>query len=384
MQMEFTEDQAQFREVVSRFLQDKSTPLDVRSLMASESGYDKEVWRQLCEEVGLAGTHIPEVFGGFGFGPVELGIAAEEMGKHLYCGPFFSSSVMAGYALINAADNASKEKLLPGIAIGTTLAALVLDSLNTPESVGRDLLAESNVVNGTAGLVLDAHIADLLIVIARTETGLGLFSIPAESEGVTIELLETIDQTRKVSRVRFDNAKAECIGEVDRQSLNLIWDHICVALAHEMIGGAQHLLETTIDYTKLRYQFGRPIGSFQGLKHRCADLLMEVEIAKAATHHAARCLATGDGEPYAASMAKALAADTYMNAAKEAIQLRGGIGFTWEEDTQLWFKRAKSSEVLMGTPNIHRERMISLMEEPSANKEPSAERQPSADAEKTT
>ena len=193
-----------------------------------------------------------------------------------------------------------------------------------------------------------------------------LSSLPApKPEGVSVDLLETIDQTRKVSRVSFKNATVERIGHVNSESLDRTWDHICVVLAHEMIGGAQHLLETTIDYTKLRYQFGRPIGSFQGLKHRCADLLMEVEIAKAATHHAARCLDAGEGEAYAASMAKALAADTYMKAAREAIQLRGGIGFTWEEDTQLWFKRAKSSEVLMGTPAIHRERMISMMEQQS-------------------
>ncbi len=369
MQMEFTEDQEQFREVVSRFLQDKSTPIEVRKQMASDTGYDRSVWHQLCEEVGLAGTHIPEAFGGFGFGPIELGVVAEEMGKHLYCGPFFSSSVMAGYALLCSADNSSKEKLLPGIAVGTTLAALVLDSLNSPDAIGRSLSVENNLLSGSAGLVLDAHIADLLVVIARSETGLSLYSTPSDTEGVSIELLETIDQTRKVSNISFESTPVDKIGEVDNESLNQMWDHICVALAHEMIGGAQHLLETTIDYTKMRYQFGRPIGSFQGLKHRCADLLMEVEIAKAATHHAARCLDSGEGEPYAASMAKALAADTYMKAAREAIQLRGGIGFTWEEDTQLWFKRAKSSEVLMGTPTIHRERMISIMEEPSASQE---------------
>ena len=153
-------------------------------------------------------------------------------------------------------------------------------------------------------------------------------------------------------------------------ALNLLWDHICVALAHEMIGGAQHLFETTIEYTKMRYQFGRPIGSFQGLKHRCADLLMELEFAKAATHHAAFCLAADTDDPaaesYAASMAKALAADVYLKAAKEAIQMRGGIGFTWEEDTHLWFKRAKSSEVFMGTPAMHRERMMVQLEEETA------------------
>ena len=134
-----------------------------------------------------------------------------------------------------------------------------------------------------------------------------------------------------------------------------------------MIGGARHLLESTVEYTKIRYQFGRPIGAFQGLKHRCADLLMEVEFARAATHHAAMCLAADAGdpevEPYAGSMAKAMASDTYMKAAKEAVQMRGGIGFTWEEDTHLWYKRAKSSEVFMGTPGMHRERMMQIIEE---------------------
>ena len=269
---------------------------------------------------------------------------------------------MSGYALLNAATDSNKAKLLPGIALGTTIATLVLDSLNTPKDVGRQLNVQNDQLTGTAGLVVDAHIADLLIVVAKSDQGLGLYSVTPQTSGISISPLQTIDQTRKLSKVCFDTVTVEKIGDVSEHSLNKIWDYICVALAHEMIGGAQHLLETTIDYTKFRYQFGRPIGSFQGLKHRCADLLMEVEIAKAATHHAARCLDSGEGEPYAASMAKALAADTYMKAAKEAIQLRGGIGFTWEEDTQLYYKRAKSSEVFMGTPNIHRERMISIME----------------------
>jgi len=362
MQTEFTEDQDQFREIVSRFLQDKSQPIEVRRLLETESGFDPEVWRQLCEEVGLAGTHIPEAFGGFGFGPVELGIAAEEMGRHLYCGPFFSSSVMAANALLNCATDNHKAKILPGVALGTTLATLVLDSLNSPAQIGKTLQVDQGLLRGHAGLVLDAHIADLMIVIANSTDGLGLYAVAAGSLGITIEPLQTLDPTRKISRVKFDEVSVEVIGAVTDETLNKTWDSICVALAHEMIGGAQHLLETTIEYTKLRYQFGRPIGSFQALKHRCADLLMEVEIAKAATHHAARCLAAGEGEPYAASMAKALASDTYMKAAKEAIQLRGGIGFTWEEDTQLWYKRAKSSEVFMGAPNLHRERMISMME----------------------
>ncbi len=362
MQATFSEDQETFRETVVRFLQDKSRPADVRRLMATEAGYDEAVWQQLCSEVGLAATHFPEEYGGFGFGVVELGIVAEAMGRYLYCGPFFASSVMAGYALLLAADEAARERLIPEIAAGTRIATLVLDDLNLPDQVGASLTAGPEGLTGTAPLVLDGGNANLLIVIASDDSGLGLFAVDAEAAGVQIDPVQALDPTRKLAGVRFEAAAAERIGSVSTDALEQIWNHICVALAHEMIGGAEHLLETTIDYTKVRYQFGRPIGSFQGLKHRCADLLLEVECAKAATHHAAFCLAAGEGEPYAASMAKAMAADAYLLAAKEAIQMRGGIGFTWEEDTHLWFKRAKSSEVFMGTPAIHRERMMAQME----------------------
>lgn len=348
--------------MVSRFLQEKSPPSAVRQLMDNDTGYDADVWRQLCAEVGLAGTHIPEAYGGFGFGPIELGIAAEEMGRYLYCGPFFASTVMAAYALLHNAGEAAKSELLPGIADGSSLATLVLDNLNAPELVGQAIAAHEGRLSGSAPLVLDAQVASRLLVMARQGDGLGLFSLPADTPGVTIQAVQALDPTRKLARIEFAEAAAEQIGEVTAASLDATWDHICVALSHEMIGGAQHLLESTIEYTKIRYQFGRPIGSFQGLKHRCADLLMEVELAKAATHHAARCLAAGEGEPYVASMVKAMAADTYMKAAKEAIQMRGGIGFTWEEDTHLWYKRAKSSEVFMGTPNLHRERMMTVIE----------------------
>ncbi len=363
MQIEYTEDQEQFREVVSRFLQAKSTPIDVRRLMASNEGYDQAVWQQLCGEVGLAGTHIPEEYGGFGFGPIELGIVSEEMGRHLYCGPFFASSVMAGYALLNGATEAIKSAILPDIASGDRIATLVLDNLNNPEKVGSVLKAnDEHVVSGTAPIVVDAHIADLLIVAASTSDGLGLYLVNADADGISIKPEEALDPTRKISRVSFDGVSSERIGGLNEESLNLTWDQICNALAHEMIGGAQHLFESTVEYTKVRVQFGRPIGSFQALKHRCADLLMELEFAKAATHHAAFCLATSEGEPFAASMAKAMASDTYMEAARAGVQLRGGIGFTWEEDTHLWYKRAKSSEVFMGSAHMHRERMMKMIE----------------------
>ena len=363
MQIVYTEEQEQLREVVSRFLQAKSTAVDVRRLMASTEGYDPAVWQQLCQEVGLAGTHIPEEYGGVGFGPVELGIVSEEMGRHLYCGPFFASSVMAGYALLNGATETHKTAILPGIASGDQIATLVLDNLNYPEKVGAALKAnEKHVVSGVVPIVVDAHIADVLIVAASTVDGLGLYLVKADAEGLTITPQEALDPTRKLSRVSFNGVQAERIGWLTEDRLNRTWDEICSVLAHEMIGGAQYLFESTLEYTKVRVQFGRPIGSFQALKHRCADLLMELEFAKAAIHHAAFCLAASDGEPYAASMAKAMASDTYMEAARAGVQLRGGIGFTWEEDTHLWYKRAKSSEVFMGSAHMHRERMMTMIE----------------------
>lgn len=370
MQTIYTEDQEQFREVVSRFLQAKSTAVDVRRLMASSEGYDSAVWQQLCGEVGLAGTHIPEEYGGGGFGPVELGIVSEEMGRHLYCGPFFASSVMAGYAVLNGATEAFKSTILPDIASGAKIATLVLDNLNNPEEVGAALKAtKEHVVSGIAPVVVDAHIADWLIVVASTPDGLGLYLVNAGSEGLSIAPQEALDPTRKLSRVSLSEVSAERIGWLTDKLLNRTWDQICSVLAHEMIGGAQHLFESTVEYTKVRVQFGRPIGSFQALKHRCADLLMELEFAKAAIHHAAFCLAVGEGEgegePYAASMAKAMASDTYMETARAGIQLRGGIGFTWEEDTHLWYKRAKSSEVFMGSAHMHRERMMTMIERTS-------------------
>ena len=363
MQTEFSPEQLLLRDIVSRALRDKSAPTAVRELMASNLGYDPAVWQELCGDVGLAGIHIPEACGGAGCGAIELGIVAEEMGRRLFCGPFLASAVMAGSALLEAADETEQAALLPGIASGSTIATLVLDDLNSPSRVGRSIRAvEDRKLSGTAAMVVDAHVADLLVVVAGAASDRRLYAVERGAPGIEIESLEVVDATRKLSRVVLNDTPSREIGVVSGAALDRIWDRICSALAHEMIGGAQHLFESTVAYTKERFQFGRPIGSFQALKHRCADLLMEIELARAVTYHSARCLDAGEGEPYAASMAKAAAADTYMSAARAAIQLRGGIGFTWENDTHLWFKRAKSSEVLLGTPSIHRERMMSLLE----------------------
>ena len=363
MQTEFSKEQDLLRDVVARALRDKSPATAVREQMATDRGYDPNVWQELCGDAGLAGVHVPEVCGGAGGGAVELGIVAEEMGRTLFCGPWFASAAMAGTALLEAANEPDRQALLPGIADGSTIATLVLDDLNGPAGVGGSIrAAEDGKLSGTAGMAVDAHVADLLLVTASGAGGLGLHAVEGGAPGLTVESLQVVDPTRKLSRVVFTEVPARRVGDVTAGALDRIWDRICSALAHEMIGGAQHLFETTVNYTKERFQFGRPIGSFQALKHRCADLLLEIEIARALTHHSARCLDAGEGEPYAASMAKAAAADAYMSAARAGIQLRGGIGFTWENDTHLWFKRAKGSEVLFGTPAIHRERMMTMLE----------------------
>ncbi len=363
MQLELTEDQKNFRDVVSRFMSDKSDPTEVRRLMETADGFDAQVWQQMCQEVGLAGTHIPEQFGGFGFGPVELGIVAEEMGRTLFCSPFFASAVMAGYALLALDNETIKESLLPGIADGSTIATLVLDNLNDPSEAGSKIQAEGEALSGSAGIVLDAGNADMLLVLVRQGNATSLYNVNNDAAGLTVTPLQSLDSTRKLFRVQFDATPAQHLGELSARNLQTLWDQMSVALAHEMIGGAQVLMDSTVDYTKIRYQFGRPIGSFQGLKHRCADQLMELELAKAAVTYASQALATGEGDPYASSMAKAMASDAYINTAKMAIQLRGGIGFTWEDDTHLWFKRAKSSEVFLGSPVVHRERMMQIIEE---------------------
>lgn len=364
MQTEFSDDQQQFRQVVGRFLDDKSTTADVRRLIESESGYDHAVWQQLSQELGLAGLHIPQAYGGLGFGAVELGIVAEEMGRTLFCGPYLASSVMAGYALLAGATQNAKSELLPGLAAGETIATLVLDSLDSPSEVGSRIAAGSDhLLSGQAPIVVDGQTADLLIVIASHDGERALYVLPAKSPGVRVTPRQSLDPTRRIAAIEFDRAQAQCIGAMTDGALLRLWDDIVTALAHEMMGGARQLFESTVDYTQVRVQFGRPIGSFQALKHRCADLLMELEFAKAATHHAAFCAAADEGEPWAASMAKAMASDVYMEAGRAAVQLRGGIGFTWEEDTHLWFKRAKSSEVLMGGAHLHRERVVALMEE---------------------
>jgi alkylation response protein AidB-like acyl-CoA dehydrogenase len=375
VQFAFTDEQEEFRSAIRRFLNDKSPTTEVRRLMATAEGYDPAVWRQLSDELALPGIHIPEQYGGAGFGMVELCIVTEELGRALLCAPYFSTAVLAANAILNAATEAQKASLLPDLASGARRATLAITEFNgqwDPHSIELVATPAANGyrLDGAKSYVVDGHLADLLVVTARLPgtagiDGLALFTLDANTSGIERHLLESMDPTRKLARIDFRGAPAQLLGNLGdgARALARTLDQAAIALANEMVGGAQKLLDSAVDYARVRVQFGRTIGSFQAIKHRLADLLLEVELAKSAAYYAAQAAATDDPEwPALACLAKATASETYLRAAVECIQFHGGIGFTWDNDTHLWFKRAKSSEVFLGQPSYHRELLMQRWE----------------------
>lgn len=371
MNFSFTEEQDAFREVLKRFLDSKSPTTEVRRLMETETGWDEAVWTQICEELGLPGIAIPEVYGGQGFGFVELGIVLEEMGRNLLCAPFFSSAVLAANAILNVGSESDKQALLPGIATGTARATLALveaDGKWGSEGVALTATATADgyALNGTKTLVVDGCSATCIVVVGRLagtsgEDGITFFVVEPDADGLERDGLQVIDPTRKLAKLTFDNVTAKVLGEPGQGAgaLELTLRQACVALANESVGGAQQLFDSAIEYVRMRMQFGRAIGSFQAIKHKCADMLLELELAKSAAYYAAEALSEeGDDSPAVASLAKASACDAYMAMARDTIQLHGGIGFTWENDTHLWYKRAKSSQVFLGDGAHHRELLM--------------------------
>ena len=368
MRFSFSDEQEELRRTVRRFLEEKSPVAEVRRLMETSDGYDRAVWKQLSEELGLPAVHIPKEYGGQGFTFAELGIVLEEMGRSLLCAPYFASVALAANAILNAATETRKKDLLPAIASGETIATLAFaEPSGRWDAAGVELTAtragRTFRLDGAKTYVLDGHTADLIAVVARSpgssgNDGISFFTVSGEASGLERRALATVDATRKQARLEFSGVRAELLGELDAgaPALSKTLDQAAVALANEMVGGAQKVLEMAVDYAKLRVQFGRPIGSFQAIKHKCADMLLEIELSKSAAYYAAAAAAEGDEElPALAALAKALCSDTYRRATAENIQIHGGIGFTWEHDAHLYFKRAKSSEVFLGDPSYHRE-----------------------------
>jgi alkylation response protein AidB-like acyl-CoA dehydrogenase len=359
----FSEEQDELRRAVHRFLTEKSPETEVRRLMDTEDGYDPAVWSQMADQLGLQSLIVPEEFGGSGFTYVELIVVLEEMGAALLCAPYFSTVALAQNALLNSGDDKAKAAYLPGLASGETIGALAITEDNGRWDFEGITLAASQAggewkLNGHKSFVIDGHSAGLLVVAARTPKGVTLFAVPGDAAGLTKTSLMTMDQTRKQARIEFADTPATLIGEEGgaEPGLAKTLDLAAIALAAEQVGGAQHVLDMSVEYAKTRIQFGRPIGSFQAIKHKCADMLLEVESAKSAAYYAGWAAAEDSDEvPVVASLAKSYCSEAYFHAAADNIQIHGGIGFTWEHPAHLYFKRAKSSELLFGDPTYHRE-----------------------------
>lgn len=363
MNFAFSEEQEELRKSVRRFLDDKSPESEVRRLMETTEGYDPAVWSQMAQQLGLQGLAIPEEYGGSGYTYVELIVVLEEMGRSLLCAPYFSTVALAANALLASGDDAAKKEYLPGIASGETIATLALtEDSGRWDEAGITLAATRSTdgwtLDGTKMFVIDGHNANLIVVAARTGAGVGLFAVDGGAAGLTRTPLATMDQTRKQARLEFAATPARLIGADGSgwAALSKTLDLAAVALAAEQVGGAQKVLDMSVEYAKVRIQFGRPIGSFQAIKHKCADMLLEVESAKSAAYYAGWAAAEDSEElPTVACLAKAYCSDAYFHAAAENIQIHGGIGFTWEHPAHLYFKRAKSSELYLGDPTYHRE-----------------------------
>jgi alkylation response protein AidB-like acyl-CoA dehydrogenase len=359
----FSAEQDELRKSVRKFLEDKSPETEVRRLMESVDGYDPAVWTQLCEQLGLAGLAIPEKYGGSGFGYVELIVVFEEMGRALLCAPYFSTVALAANLLMAVDDESAKVDYLPSLASGDKIGTVALaETTGRWDEAGVTTTATQSasgwLLNGEKSFVTDGHVADVVFVAARTNAGVSIFAVDKGATGFVASALATLDQTRKQAKLTFAQTPARLIGEEGTgwPALSKMLDLAAVALAAEQVGGAQQILDVTVQYAKDREQFGQPIGSFQVIKHKCADMLLEVESARSAAYYAGWVAADDDDDlPIAASLAKSYCSEAYFHAAAESIQIHGGIGFTWEHPVHLYFKRAKSSELLFGDGSYHRE-----------------------------
>ena len=377
MDFGFSQEQEMLRATARKFFENESPSAFIRKMMDDPAGTTPELWQKLAEQ-GWLGLIYPEAYGGVGLGFVDLTVLMEEMGRVVFPGPYFSTVLLGGLAVLEAGSERQKKEWLPRISAGeakVTLASTEPSARWDAEGITLSARAAGKgaVLSGTKLFVHDAHTADALVVAARTaagrnpEEGVSLFLVQRSAPGVGVKLLPTMDQTRKLCEATFKDVAVEAdalLGERDRgwSPLLRVIDRATVALCAEMCGGAQKVLEMSTEYAKIRVAFGKPIGSYQGIKHKLADMLVEVENAKSITYYAAWAVDEGVEEaPLAVAMAKAYVSDAYRKVAAAGIQIHGGIGFTWEHDMQLYFKRAKGSEFAFGDATHHRERVAQLI-----------------------
>ena len=377
MDFGFSQEQEMLRATARKFLENECTSTFVRARMDEPAGVTDDFWAKLAEQ-GWLGLVFPEEYGGSGLGFVDLTVLMEEMGRCVMPGPFFSTVLLGGLTILEAGSPAQRKEWLPKLAAGQAKATLALTEPNARwDAAGVTATAKEGkggfALSGTKLFVPDAHLADVIVVVARTaeaktpEDGVSLFLVPKGVKGLEVKLLPTMDQTRKLCEVTLKDAAVPAGALLGGKggawsALARVIQRATIALCGEMCGGAQRVLDMTTEYAKIRVAFGKPIGTYQGVKHKAADMLVDVENAKSLTYYAAWAADENSPETaLATSMAKAYVSDAYRKVSAAGIQLHGGIGFTWEHDLHLYFKRAKASEFTFGDATHHRERVAQLI-----------------------
>ena len=369
MDFEFSADQEALGATVRRFLADKA-PIDpyVRGQLGEVKGTSPDVWRGLVD-LGVVGLLVPETWGGAGMGMVDMGVVLQEMGRVVHPGPFLSSAVGAVSAIVAAGEEWDRDAWLPVLADGSAIGTVALFEESTRGSWRAPTTSSRSSpdgwrLSGVKTPVLDAASADCLLVSAATDEGIGLFVVEPGAPGLVIQPLPTVDGTRKQAHVTLDATPATRLGSRDASdALAEVVDRLLIAMVTDAVGTAERSLEIAVAYAKERIQFDRPIGAFQAVQHLCADMLQSVEMARAGAYYAlwAADAAPPDERHRAATMAKAFAGDALFRVGANTIQVLGGVGFTWEHDAHLYYKRLMSLHDLFGVPSEHLEELAALI-----------------------
>jgi alkylation response protein AidB-like acyl-CoA dehydrogenase len=374
MNFDFSDEQKQLRDEARKFLTEKCPPKAVRAVLDGKVAYDRELWQGLAE-MGFLGVAIPETYGGAGAGHLELCVIAEEMGRALAPVPFSSTVYLAAEALLIAGTEAQKQKWLPKIAKGEAIGTLALfEGKGNPSPQAIKLAASGNALTGVKMPVADGAIADFAIVAARTGSGgrdsdISLYLAELKGEGIETKPLSNIDPTRGQAEIAFKNAKAEPLGRAGEgwSVLTQVLDRAAVLMAFEQVGGADRALEMGRDYALDRIAFGRPIGSFQAVKHMLADMYVSATLARSNSYYGAWALSTNSSElPEAAAGARISATQAFQHCAKNNIQVHGGMGFTWEFDCHMFYRRANATALGLGSLSYWEDQLIDRMRKKNA------------------
>ena len=374
MDFGLNEDQELLQRSAADFLAAECSPSFVREVARDDEGFPRGLYGRMAE-LGWMGLIIPETYGGAGLSLLDLALLVEQLGRAVVPGPFFSSAVLASLAILYGGTSAQKKTWLPRLASGEAIGALAWleasDRLDAPGVAARARKAKGAYrLSGQKLFVTDAHVADVVVAAFRTagrgEDGVTLFLVPRDTPGVSVKTMRSIDPTRRPTEIRFDDVElpaSAVLGSENKgwKTLARILDAAAIVLAADSLGGSERALEMAVDYAKVREQFGRPIGSFQAVKHMAAEMVSEIEPARSLVWYAAYAYeALPRDASRAAAMAKACLSDVYSRTTNRAVQIHGGIGFTWEHDIHFWFKRAKWNEVAFGDATYHRERLAQL------------------------